>query len=385
METRKVCVVTGTRAEYGLLAPLLRVLSSDPGFELQIVAAAAHLSPEFGLTYRDILNDGFRIRASVEMLLSSDSAVGIAKSMALGTISFAEVFEGLRPDLLFVTADRYEMLAAAQAALVAGLPMAHIGGGDVTEGAFDDSIRHSLTKMSALHFPTNPQSAMRIRQMGEDWARIHTVGSLGIDAIRAVTYLSREELVERFGFQLRSKNLLVTFHPVTLAPDYGIGELRELLATLADLGPDYGLIVTGCNADNAGRQFAAEIDHFARQRPNITVHANLGHSAYLSTMALVDAVVGNSSSGIYEAPSLHKPTVDIGERQRGRLRAESVFHCDADRLAIAKAINNALSADCSGVKNPYGDGTAALKILSVLRAGWERNSLLRKSFLWSSQ
>lgn len=384
MQPYKICVPTGTRAEYGLLVPLLRLLDGDTSFELQVIAAAAHLSPEFGMTYKDILVDGFNIKTTIEMLLSSDSSVGIAKSIALGTIGFADAYKQLNPDMVIVTGDRFEMLAAAQAALVAQIPIAHIAGGDVTEGAFDDAIRHSITKMSALHFPTNQQSAKRIQQMGEAPERIHLVGSLGIDAIRQTRLLARQELEMQFGIRFKAKNLLVTFHPVTLSPDYGLAQLKQLLAALSQLPAErYGIILTKPNADNGGREFSLEIDRFARDIPNASVHTSLGQVAYLSTLATVDAVVGNSSSGLYEAPSFKKPAVNIGERQQGRLCADSVVNCEPKASDIRRAIDIALSLDCSETASPYGDGSAAQKIVSILKSSWSRETLLRKSFVWS--
>ena len=383
MRRYKVCVPTGTRAEYGLLLPLLRALNEDSFFELHLVAIAAHLSPEFGLTFRDILADGFVIE-KIETLLSSDTGVGIAKSMALGTIGFADTFARINPDIVLITGDRFEMLAAAQAALVARIPIGHIAGGDITEGAFDDAIRHSITKMSALHFPTNRQSAQRIQQMGELPERVHVVGSLGIDAIRYLKLLSREEIESQFGISFKEKNLLVTFHPVTLVEDCGLTQLRQLLMALRQLPEDqYGIVFTKPNADNAGREFSYEISCFADHKANVSVHTNLGHRGYLSTLAVVDAVVGNSSSGLYEAPSFQKATVNIGERQRGRLCASSVIQCEPMSRDILLAIEKATSLDFGNTVNPYGDGNAAARIVEVLKKGFSRDNLLQKSSTWS--
>jgi UDP-N-acetylglucosamine 2-epimerase (non-hydrolysing)/GDP/UDP-N,N'-diacetylbacillosamine 2-epimerase (hydrolysing) len=377
---RKICVVTGSRAEYGLLVPLLRALQDDADFELQLIAAAAHLSPEFGLTYQLIERDGFRIDARVEMLLSSDSPVGIAKSIALGTIGFAEAYDRLRPDLLVVLGDRFEILAAAQAALVARLPIAHIGGGDTTEGAFDEAIRHSVTKMSHLHFATHERAAVRIRQLGENPERVFDVGSLGIDCIRQLSLLSRREVEERLGFSLRAANLLITFHPVTLQPDYGCGEFMQLLLGLDRLGDGIGLIFTKPNADTCGRKLVRALEEFATPRPNVSVHTSLGQILYLSAMSHADAVVGNSSSALYEAPALKKPAVDIGDRQRGRLRPDSVIHCEPLADAIFDAIQKALRLDCSQTLSPYGDGHSVQRIMAVLKSV-DPQPLIRKRFV----
>ncbi len=380
MPRRKICAVSGSRADYGLVRPLLELLRDEPGFELQMVVTAMHLSPEFGLTYREIEGDGFAIDARVEMLLSSDTPVGTAKSIGLGTIGFGEAFEWLAPDLVLLTGDRFEMLAAAQAALVSRLPVAHVFGGDVTEGAFDEAIRHSITKMSHLHFVSNAESGRRVRQLGEDPARIFEVGSPGIDAIKQVPLLDRAALERDLEFALLPRNLLITFHPATLADQPANRELAALLGALEHLGNDVGLIFTMPNADPSGRKLIDMILAFVADRPNARAYASLGQHAYLSALAVVDAVVGNSSSGLYEAPSFDTPTVNIGERQKGRLRATSVIDCRPQTEAIAAAIEEALARDVSGTVNPYGDGTAARKIVERLTGVSDWTALLRKRF-----
>lgn len=385
MAKRKICVVTGTRAEYGLLTPLLHALKEDSGFELQIIATAAHLSPEFGLTYKLFEQDGFVIDAKVEMLLSSDTPVGIAKSIGLGTIGFADAYDRLRPDLLVILGDRFEMLAAAQAALVARLPIAHIGGGDTTEGAFDESIRHSITKMSHLHFVTNQESADLVLQLGEDPAHVFATGTPGIDLIKKMELLPRAEVEKRIGFRLRKKNLLITFHPVTLQEDFGLGEFENLLEAVSRLGNDYGLIFTRPNADSYGRAMVKRLEDFVAAHENATVHTSLGAQLYLSTIAVADMIVGNSSSGLYEAPTFQKPTVDIGERQSGRLRASSVIHSETSADAIHAAILKALSLDCSGAVNPYGDGQSVPRMLSVLKSTPDYKALVKKRFVRSAK
>ncbi|MBU5615220.1 UDP-N-acetylglucosamine 2-epimerase [Geomonas azotofigens] len=380
MAKRRVCVVTGSRAEYGLLSVVMRAIQQDADLELQVVATGMHLSPEFGLTWRVLEDDGFPIDAKVEMLLSSDSPVGIAKSIGLGTMGCADAFDRLKPDILLLLGDRFEILAAAQAALVARIPIAHIAGGDTTEGAFDEAIRHSITKMAHLHFVTNEGAAKRVRQLGENPEQIHVVGSPGIDQIRSLKLLTRQELAQELCFDFKEKNLLVTFHPVTLEDIPAKQQFQELLDALDQLGNGTGLIFTKPNADTDGREIIAMIDAYVATRPHTRAYTSLGQLRYLSAMAQVDAVVGNSSSGLYEAPSFGKPTVNIGDRQKGRLQASSVVNCGADAGEILAAIGEALHRDCSGAVNPYGDGHGAERIVSLLKQLGDPKALLKKHF-----
>lgn len=380
MPGRKICVVTGSRAEYGLLFCLMKAIREDPGLTLQVAATGMHLSPEFGMTGRAIEEDGFPIDARVETLLSSDTAVGTAKSLGVGVIGFADALDRLHPDLLVLLGDRYEIVAAALAALVLKIPIAHIAGGDLTEGAFDDAIRHSLTKMSHLHFVTNEESRRRVLRMGEDPARVHNVGSPGLDILRRIDLMDRGEIERALEFRLRGKNLLITFHPATLGTVPPEEEFRELLAALETLGNDFGLLFTRPNSDPGGRAISRMIDEFVAERPNAKVFTSMGQRVYLSAMAHVDAVVGNSSSGLYEVPSFRKPTVDIGDRQKGRLRAPSVLHCASSAEEIVRAIATALRTDCSDTKNPYGDGRSSERILAAIRAVPDLGALLSKRF-----
>lgn len=378
---KRICVVTGSRAEYGLLYWVLHDLNAAPGVELQLVVTGMHLAPEFGLTVREIEKDGFRISRRVDMLLSSDTPGGVAKSMGLGVIGMSDAFEQLAPDLVLVLGDRFEILAAVQACLVHNIPVAHIAGGDITEGAFDESIRHAITKMAQVHFVTNEQSARRVRQLGEDPQRIHVVGSPGLDHLRRQPLLDRAALEESLGAKLGIRNLLVTFHPVTLEPGESGRQFDELLAALDTLDADIQLWFTRPNADTGGRAIAAALDAWGMARPNrARVYSSLGHLRYLSLMSQVDAVVGNSSSGLYETPSFRIATVDIGDRQRGRLAATSVMHCAPEKRAIAETIQRALAFDGSDVVNPYGDGYAAGRIVEVLLALPPASELLKKSF-----
>ncbi len=378
---KRVCVVTGSRSEYGLLYWILHDLRADPEFELQLVVTGMHLAPEFGLTVREIEADGFAISRRVEMLLASDTSGGVAKSMGLGVIGMSDAIEQLVPDVVLVLGDRFEILAAVQACLVHRIPVAHVAGGDTSEGAVDESIRHAITKMAHVHFVTNEQSARRVRQMGEDAQRVHVVGSPGLDHLCRRPLLDRESLEVALAAQLGRRNLLVTFHPVTLEVDDGRWQFRELLAAMDRLSHDIVLWFTRPNADSGGRAFAEMLDDWVATRPDRThVYPSLGQQRYLSLMAQADAVVGNSSSGLYEAPSFGVPTVNVGDRQRGRLAAASVVHCEPYCEAIHAAILEALDLDCTGIVNPYGDGRSAARIVEILRALPPTGQLLHKSF-----
>lgn len=379
-QQKRVCVVTGSRADYGLLYWLLRDLQAAPEFDLHIVATGMHLSPEFGSTIEVVRADGFNVDACVETLVSSDSAVGVTKSVGLGLIGFAEAFDRLRPDLVILLGDRFEVFAAAQAALFAKLPIAHIGGGDVTEGAFDEAIRHSISKMSHLHFVTNDSAGRRLVAMGENPAHVFNVGSPGLDFLHRTTLLDRPQLVRELDFRFRKQNLLITFHPATLDKQPSADQFNELLAALDQFDEDTGLIFTMPNADTEGRSLCSLVEAFADRRANARFFTSLGQARYLGTMATVDAVVGNSSSGLYEAPSLNTPTVNIGRRQQGRLKAASVFDCAPERGAIAEAICRALSFGHQVIENPYRRGDCAQLILKELSAIDDFSSLVIKRF-----
>lgn len=379
---RTICVVTGTRAEYGLLRWLMRAIADDPSLRLQIIATGMHLSPEFGLTYREIEGDGFHIDRKVEMLTSSDTTVGIAKSMGLGMIGFADALADLRPDLIVVLGDRFEIFAAVAAALVARIPIAHLHGGERTEGAFDEALRHSITKMSHLHFVAAEEYRQRVIQLGEQPANVLTVGGLGIDAIKKVALLDRAALEASLDFSLGSKSLLITFHPVTLEVSTAEEQMQALLDALAERS-DTQLIFTLPNADTGGRALIEMVHRFVAAHANARAYTSLGQLRYLSCVALVDGVVGNSSSGLAEVPSFHKGTVNIGDRQRGRLMADSVINCAPDRASIAAAIDSlyapAFQARLPAVRNPYGDGGASEKILGVIR-DFPLEHAIKKSF-----
>jgi UDP-hydrolysing UDP-N-acetyl-D-glucosamine 2-epimerase len=381
-EKRRICVVTGTRAEYGLLFWLLKELDAAPDVELQIVACAMHLSPEFGLTYKQIEADGFTIHAKVEMLLSADTATAITKSIGLGCIGFADAFDRLAPDLIVVLGDRYEILAAAQAALVACIPVAHIHGGEGTEGAIDEAIRHSITKMSHLHFVGAAGYRERVLQLGEDPARIYAFGAPGLESVTRLPRLGRAALEDSLDFKLSERNMLITYHPETLGQTTPDVPLAELFAAL-DCFTDAHLVFTKPNSDTRGRIINTMIDDYvAAHHDRAMAVTTLGSLRYLSMIALSDVVVGNSSSGIIEVPAFDTPTVNIGSRQAGRLRATSIIDCAEDREAITAGIEKALSAEfqaaIKGQAQAYQGGDVAVKITEVLRTADLRQIVIKK-------
>lgn len=380
--TRKVCVITGTRAEYGLLRWVMQGIKDDPELTLQVIATGMHLSPEFGLTYREIEKDGFQIDRMIEMLTSSDTSVGIAKSMGLGLIGFADALNELKPDLIVVLGDRFEIFAAVSAALVARIPVAHLHGGETTEGAFDEALRHSITKMAHLHFVAAEEYRQRVIQLGEQPDKVFLVGGLGIDNIKRLNLLNREELEASIDFKLGRKNLLITFHPVTLENSTATEQMAELLKVLAGL-TDTQLIFTMPNADNDGRALIKMVQQFVAQHLNARAYPSLGQLRYLSCIAQVDGVVGNSSSGLTEVPSFKKGTINIGDRQRGRLQAASVINCDPVHQNIDTALKKLYTADfqasLSSAKNPYGEGGASEKVIEIIKH-CEINGLVKKSF-----
>lgn len=380
--TRKICVITGTRADYGLLRSVMQGIKDDSDLTLQVIATGMHLSPEFGLTYREIEQDGFKIDRKVEMLTSSDTSVGIAKSMGLGLIGFADTLNELKPDLIVVLGDRFEIFSAVSAALVARIPVAHLHGGETTEGAFDEALRHSITKMSHLHFVAAEKYRQRVIQLGEQPDHVFLVGGLGVDNVKQLKLLSRKALEASLGIKLEQKNLLVTFHPVTLETATAEDQMSELLSALAEL-KDTQLIFTLPNADTDGRALIKMVEKFVEQHHNAHAYTSLGQLRYLSCIAQVDGVVGNSSSGLLEVPSFGKGTINIGDRQRGRLQATSVINCTPDRKSITAAFKRLYSADfqvsLSEVRNPYGEGGASGKIITTIK-NYAIDDIAKKAF-----
>ena len=372
MAPRRICIATGSRAEYGHLQWLAHDIADDSELELQFLVLGMHLAPRYGLTVREIEADGFSVAEKIETALASDSPVAIAKSMALALSGAAEALARLRPDILVILGDRYEMMAVAQAALVQRIPIAHIHGGETTEGAFDEALRHSITKMAFLHFTAAEEYRRRVIQLGEQPERVFNFGAPGLDTLQRQELLSRDALSAAIGFDLSGGPVfLVTYHPVTLADDPAAG-IDALLAALAGY-PQARILITGVNADTGNSRVAAAYEGFAHARPDsVRVVGSLGHHRYLSALSVADAVIGNSSSGLIEAPAFAVPTIDIGDRQKGRLRADSVIHCPPQEHAILAAIAQALSARfrarCQSQTPPYGKGGASGRIKNVLKS-----------------
>lgn len=381
---KKICIITGTRAEYGLLKPLIRDVNEDSQLTLQLVVTGMHLSPEFGLTYREIIQDGFCIDEKVEILLSSDTPTGISKSMGLAMISFSECFARLQPDMIVVLGDRYEIFSVVSVASVARIPVAHLQGGETTEGAFDEGFRHSITKMSYLHFTSTEEYRKRVIQLGEDPSRVFNVGAIGLESIKKSKLLTREELVESINFTLGKRTALVTFHPVTLENNSSKNQFQKLLEALDEI-KDLKIIFTKANSDTDGRIINKMIDDYTTiNQEKATSFTSLGQLRYLSAIKYTDVVVGNSSSGIIEAPSLNKPTVNIGDRQRGRVQAGSIINCQPEKNDIIVAINKALSEEfkhkLKDIKNPYGEGNVSVFVIEEIKRVLSQDINLKKKF-----
>lgn len=380
---RKIAVLTGTRAEFGLMFWLIKSIQEDPDLELLLIVTGMHLSPEFGLTYKSIEAAEIPICEKVEILLSSDSEIGISKSMGLGMISFAEVFSRLKPDVLVLLGDRFEAFAAAAAAMIAKLPIAHIHGGEATEGVIDEPIRHSITKMSHLHFTATEVYRQRVIQLGEQPGRVFNTGTPGLDNIDKLDLLSKSAFEDSIGFQLGQNNFLVTFHPVTLEDNSSKAQFEELLKALDEFS-NSKVIFTKPNADTSGRIIIDLIDHYTSKNPERSIaFTSLGQLRYLSALSHVDAVIGNSSSGLTEAPSFQVATINIGDRQKGRIKAASVLDCMPEKNSISSTIKTALSEDfktkLKKVKNPYGEGGASAKILKILKS-YPLAGIVKKEF-----
>jgi GDP/UDP-N,N'-diacetylbacillosamine 2-epimerase (hydrolysing) len=379
---RKICVITGSRADYGLLRWLMQGIKDDLDMHLQIIVTGMHLSSEFGLTYKVIEQDGFQIDHKVEMLTESDTSVGIAKSIGLGLIGFADALNELNPDLIVVLGDRFEIFSAVSAAHVARIPVAHLHGGETTEGSIDEAFRHSITKMAHLHFVAAEPYRRRVMQLGECPDSIFLVGGLGVDSIKRLHLIDKKTLENTLALKFYTKNLLITFHPVTLEKETSEDQMKELLAALSAL-KDTQLIFTLPNADTDSRVLIKLIENFVREHENARLYSSLGQLLYLSLLAQCDGMVGNSSSGLIEAPSLNKATINIGDRQRGRLQAKSVINCEPKRRNIIDAFTKLYSIEFQEIlketKNPYGDGGASEKILKVLKSHSIKN-IIKKSF-----
>lgn len=368
---KRIGIMTGTRAEYGLLKPLMQEINKDNDLELYLIVSGMHLSPEFGMTYQEIEEDGFEINAKVEMLLSSDSPAGISKSIGLGVIGFADEFQRADLDMLILLGDRYEALSAAICAMVMRIPIAHLHGGELTEGAIDEGIRHSITKMSYLHFTSTEQYRNRVIQLGENPERVFYVGALGVENIKKINLMTKEELERSIHFEIDENTVIVTYHPVTLENNTVEEQFLNLLEVL-DGNPKIRMIFTKANADTNGRIVNELIDKYAAQNSErACAFVSLGQKRYLSALKYCRIVIGNSSSGIIEAPSFGKPIINIGDRQKGRICADSVINCGYTQQEIQQAMETALTEEfenkASNCRNPYEKENTAANIISVIK------------------
>ena len=382
---RKICVITGTRAEYGLLYWVMKSIEQDKELQLQLIVTGMHLSTEFGLTYKQIEKDGFHIDKKIEILLSSDSPVGISKSMGLAMISFSEAFEELQPDLVLVLGDRFEIFSAVSSAMIGRIPTAHCHGGEATEGVIDESIRHSITKMSHIHFCSTEDYKRRIIQLGESPKSVYNVGALGIENINKLKLLSREDFEDSISFKLDKKySFLVTFHPVTLEKSTAGEQINQLLEAIDNID-DCNIIFTKSNSDTDGRIINKRIDEYVKNNPDKSVcFTSLGQLRYLSALKYMDCVIGNSSSGLIEVPSFKTATINIGDRQKGRIFGDSVISCSSNTEDIEKAIKKSISIDfkeniLSVANNPYGEGNSSDIIVEVLKKT-ALKGILKKQF-----
>lgn len=381
---KKICIVTGTRAEYGLLKPVIEKVNKAEDMELQLAVTGMHLSSEFGLTYREIEDDGYPISAKIEMLLSSDTTVGITKSMGVALMGFADYFEENRPDIVVILGDRYEMLMVASAAMIARIPIAHIHGGEATEGIIDEAIRHSITKMSHIHFTATEEYRRRVIQLGEQPQTVYNVGSLGTENIKTIKLIDKKELEKSLEFEISDKTILVTYHPVTLEKLTTEKQFRNILKVI-DSHKELSVIFTKANSDTEGRIINHMIDEYVtRNKDRCRAYMSLGQIRYLSVLQFCTAVIGNSSSGIAEVPSFGLPTVNIGDRQKGRMRAASVIDCTEDEAAIEKALEKALSAEFRNVahntRNPYEGENTSNKIVEIISKSLNEGIDIKKRF-----
>jgi GDP/UDP-N,N'-diacetylbacillosamine 2-epimerase (hydrolysing) len=381
---KKVCFFTGTRAEYGLLKPLMEKFKEDKEFQLQIIASGMHLSPEFGLTYKQIEEDGFIIDEKVENLLSADTDTAISKSIGLGIISYTDALSRLNPDLLIVLGDRYETFAAVIAAYTMKIPVAHLHGGETTEGAYDEAYRHSISKMSYFHFASTEEYRKRIIQLGESPDRVFNVGAIGLDNIKNMDFLSKDVLEKDLDFKFGEKNILMTFHPTTLENNNTKEQIKEILKAL-DKRKDLNIIFTKSNSDSNGRIINEEIEKFVKKNKDRSkIFSSLGVLRYLTVLNHVDLVMGNSSSGIIEVPMFKIPTINIGDRQKGRLKPDSVIDCECKSEDILEAINKAYDPNFLSKirkqKNIFGEGNTSETILKILKKELNKRINLKKSF-----
>lgn len=381
---KKICIVTATRAEYGLLCPLIRRVWQDPELELLLAVTGAHLDSRYGNTKTEIEKDGIPIDTCIPILEAGDGKEAISKVIANAVSRFTVYFEERSPDMVVLLGDRYETLGIALAAMVCQIPISHIHGGETTEGAIDEAIRHAITKMSYLHFTACSEYRKRVIQLGENPNRVYNVGALGVENIKTLPLLSREETGKQIGFSLENPYALITFHPVTLENQTQGEQIKELFAALEQF-PELQLIFTKSNADSGGLEINELIDEYVAQNPKRSIaFFSMGYLRYLSAMKTCSMVIGNSSSGILEAPAMRVPTIDIGDRQKGRLAADSVIHSETDRNSIATAIRKARSPEfhqiCETVVNPFGDGHTSEKIVAAIKRNLTDGITLKKPF-----
>jgi GDP/UDP-N,N'-diacetylbacillosamine 2-epimerase (hydrolysing) len=380
--TKKICVVTGSRADYGLIKNLMNLIKNDSNMKLQIIVTGSHLSPKHGETYKEIEKDGFIIDFKVEIIEKIVDLPSTSRAMGKAHIEISKILFENKPDLMIVLGDRYEILSAATAALILNIPVAHIHGGEETQGAFDNSIRHAITKMSQLHFVATKKSRTRVMQMGESPEKVFNFGGLGVDSISSTDFQSRDKLENLIGQKFGERNLLVTFHPETISEKFPVEQIQILLEALRKKS-DINLIFTGTNADPGSHEIGNEIKKFVESRNNAVYISSLGQESYFSTLQYCDGVIGNSSSGILEVPSFKKATINIGDRQLGREFASSVINCEMQRDSIVDAIEEIYSKKfrkkLKKTVNPYGDGGASIKIYTVIK-NYNLTNLMKKAF-----
>lgn len=382
MNIEKICVVTGSRAEYGLLYWLLKKIEADNNFDLQLIVTGMHLSSDFGLTYKEIEKD-FKIKKKIDIHLSSDNSVGISKSMGMAQALFAKAYNQLKPEIVIVLGDRYEIFSASIAAMIAKIPIAHIHGGEITQGSWDDCIRHSISKMAHLHFTATEEYRNRVIQLGEEPSRVFTVGGMGVENIKRLKLLGKNEFEKSIKFKLNKKNILIAFHPVTLENNTSKKQFKELLNAINELA-DTNVIFTKANSDLNGKVINNMIDHYTKNNPEKSIGiTSLGQVRYLSALRHVDLILGNSSSGLLEAPSFNIGTINIGDRQKGRIKAKSVINCLPKKEKILKAIDKIYSSrfqkSLKLSKNPYDKGFPSKIIYKVLK-NYKIDNILKKKF-----
>lgn len=378
---RKICIVTGTRAEYGLLRPLIEKIDNDDELQLQLIVTGMHLSPEFGLTYKEIENDGYTINEKIEVLLSSDTPSGISKSMGLAMIGFSDVFERLKPDMVVLLGDRYEIFAVASAAMVAGVPIAHLYGGETGSGTIDNMLRHAITKFSRIHFTSTDFYRKRVIQLGENPGCVYNVGSLGVENIYNLKLMSKEELEKDINFIIDNKTILFTFHPLSLEPNLAQSQFREILSAFSRI-ENLKVIFTKCNSDTGGRIINEMIDEYVGDNRNTTISFySLGTVRYLSAVKCVKAVVGNSSSGIVEVPSLGTYTLNIGKRQDGRIQSETIFNCEPIEKEVYEKLSMIIDIpNLSKTNNPYEKKDTSANIIKIIKEQLLINKFEEKKF-----